>query len=86
MDSNGDENEELNPKLDKKSILRLVIKGAVFNKDSDMFGKQDPYIKFKYNEKDLQTEVKDGAGKKAKWDETFMLPNILANVKNNHTI
>ena len=57
--------------LDKKSMLRIVIKSAVFLKDADLIGKQDPYIKFKYEDKSLQTEVKDGAGLNATWDEVF---------------
>lgn len=35
-------------KLDKKAMLLVVIKEASFNKDADTFGKQDPYIQFKY--------------------------------------
>jgi len=75
-----------NPSLDKKSILKIIIKEASFLKDSDFFGKQDPYIKFKYNNVDLQTTVKDDAGKQAKWDETFMLPNVYTKAKNNETL
>ena len=41
------------PLLDKKSMLRIVIKSAVFLKDADLIGKQDPYIKFKYEDKTL---------------------------------
>ena len=61
-------------KLDKKSMLLVVIKEASFKKDADTFGKQDPYIKFKYQGVTCQTDVKDDAGKFAKWDETFQLP------------
>jgi len=68
--------------LDKKSVLRLIIKEASFLKDSDFFGKQDPYIKFVYNGTELQTDVKDDAGKQAKWDETFGLSGISTQVKN----
>ena len=57
--------------LDKKTVMRVIIKEAHFLKDVDTFGKQDPYIKFKYNDKYLQTDVKDDAGKEAKFDETF---------------
>jgi len=62
--------------LDKKSMLRIVIKSAHFLKDMDLIGKQDPYITFKYEDKTLQTDVKDGAGLNATFDETFQLPNI----------
>ena len=43
----------ISDKLDKKSVLRLIIKEASFLKDSDFFGKQDPYIKFVYNGTEL---------------------------------
>ena len=43
-----------------------------------MVGKQDPFIKFKYDNKYGQTEVKDGAGTKAVWNEKFSLGNIEA--------
>jgi Ca2+-dependent lipid-binding protein len=62
--------------LDKRSMLRVVIKSATFLRDADMVGKQDPYITFKYKDKELRTSVKDGAGKQATWDETFQLPSI----------
>jgi Ca2+-dependent lipid-binding protein len=51
--------------------MRIVIKSASFLKDSDLIGKQDPYIKFKYEDKDLQTDVKDDAGLNAEWNEVF---------------
>jgi Ca2+-dependent lipid-binding protein len=54
-------------------MLNLVIVEAKFLKDADLIGKQDPYIKFKYNGKDVQTDVKDGAGKEAVWNEKFCL-------------
>jgi Ca2+-dependent lipid-binding protein len=62
--------------LDKKSMLRIVVKSAVFLRDADLIGKQDPYITFKYEDKTLKTDVKDGAGLNATWNETFQLPNI----------
>ena len=73
-------------KLDKKSRLRIVIKEATFKKDADTFGKQDPFISFKYQGVDLKTDVKDDAGKRASWDETFLLPNILTEYRNGNEI
>ena len=52
-------------------MMKIIIKEASFLKDADTFGKQDPYIKFKYENKEYQTDVKDDAGKQARWDETF---------------
>lgn len=57
--------------LDKRTMMRVIIKSATFLKDSDMIGKQDPYIKFNYESKDLKTDVKDDAGLAAEWNETF---------------
>lgn len=68
-------------KLDKKSLLKIIIKEAQFMKDADTFGKQDPYIQFMYQDKQLKTDVKDDAGKHAKWDETFLLPSISSQVR-----
>ena len=73
-------------KLDKKSRLRVIIKEAQFKKDADMIGKQDPYILFEYQGQELTTDVKDDAGKQAKWDETFELPNIYTQVRDHNTI
>ena len=61
--------------------LELIIKEAHFLKDADLIGKQDPYIKFKYANKYIQTDVKDGAGKDAVWqNEKFSLNNIEAQI------
>lgn len=58
--------------LDKKSLLRVIIHEANFLKDdADFIGKQDPFIRFAYDGKSYETDVKDNAGKHAKFDETF---------------
>lgn len=61
--------------------MLITIKEASFNKDNDTFGKQDPFIQFKFGGMELRTDVKDGAGKLAQWDETFQLSNIIDQVK-----
>jgi len=38
---------------------------ANFVKDMDAFGKQDPYIQFRYDDRDLKTRVHEDAGLKA---------------------
>ena len=35
-------------KLNSKSLLRVIIKEAKFEKDADTFGKQDPFIQFAF--------------------------------------
>jgi len=56
--------------------IELTIKSAKFYEDADAWGKQDPFIQFKYMGKLNKTSVKDDAGKKAKWNEKFILENI----------
>lgn len=63
-----------------------MIQSATFLKDADTFGKQDPYMQFKYEGKEYKTEVKDDAGKSAKWDDTFMMENILSLAKSNEQL
>jgi len=72
-----------NPLLNPSCCLNLIIKSASFLKDTEILGKQDPYIQFLYNGKSIQTEVKDGAGKQAEWDEKFSLSNIQEQVLSN---
>jgi hypothetical protein len=62
--------------LNKKSRLVLKIVDATFLEDADLFGKQDPFIKWKYGRSFFQTTVKHDAGKYAKWDEVFYLIGI----------
>ena len=66
--------------------MHVVIKEATFLKDADTFGKQDPFIQFKYRDFDLQTDVKDDAGKQAKWDELFQLTQIFEEYKKDSAI
>jgi len=65
-----------NPLLNANCRLNLIIKSATFLKDADTFGKQDPYIKFLYNGKKVETDVKDDAGKAAEWNEKFCLSGV----------
>lgn len=66
--------------LNKKCKLHVKIIDATFLKDGDTFGKQDPYIKWKYGRGEFQTTVKDDAGLYARWDESFCLNGIIRNV------
>jgi len=62
--------------LNSNCRIELIIVEAKFVKDADLIGKQDPFIQFKYDNKFGTTEVKDGAGKHAVWNEKFCLCNI----------
>ena len=65
-----------NPLLNANCRLNLIIKSATFLKDADLLGKQDPYIKFLYNGRKVETDVKDDAGKAAEWNEKFCLSHV----------
>ena len=43
----------------------MIIHRAHFVKDTDLFGKQDPFIRFVYDGMTMDTDVKDDAGKDA---------------------
>ena len=57
--------------------LSLTVIEADLTRDTETFGKMDPFIKFKYNELEFSTTEKSNAGKKPIWNETFQI-----NVKN----
>ena len=65
-----------NPLLDSFSRLYVTIVSATFLKDTDLFGKQDPFIRFQFGDKKLETDVMDNAGLNAKFDQKFCLRNI----------
>ena len=62
-----------NPKLNPFCMLEILIVRASFLRDADLIGKQDPYITFMYNGKNVRTDTKDDAGKNAEWNEKFCL-------------
>ena len=46
----------------------MTIESASFLKDTDLLGKQDPFVRFLYGDKQCETDVKDNAGLYAKFD------------------
>lgn len=46
-----------------------MIKGAILKKDTETFGKMDPYVKFSCEGKDYETTVMEGAGKTPVWNQ-----------------
>lgn len=46
-----------NPKMNRNCLLQLQIVDLSTFKDADTFGKQDPFIQFKYNNEIHQTQV-----------------------------
>jgi len=59
---------------------------AKFHKDADAWGKQDPFVQFRYNGKVLKTSVKAGAGKEATWNEEFTLDNIAREIASGNKL
>lgn len=58
-------------------MIKIVIDDAKFLKDGDTFGKQDPFVEFKFGDKTLRTDVVDDGGLYAKFDAVFLLPDII---------
>ena len=58
--------------------LQVKLQEAHFLKDSDLVGKQDPFIQFEYDNITFKTEVKDDAGKDALFNDIFLLEHIEA--------
>jgi hypothetical protein len=54
---------------------------AKFHEDNDSWGKQDPFVQFRYNGRLLKTSTKSDAGKKATWNEDFTLDNIHSEIR-----
>jgi len=48
--------------------LKLTIREANLKRDTDTFGKMDPYVTFDYAGKEWRTKVKEGAGKTPVWN------------------
>jgi len=46
---------------------------ANLTRDTETFGKMDPFTTLKYDGKDWKTTVKDSAGKTPVWNETFRI-------------
>lgn len=62
--------------MNSNCCLQLIINEAHFLKDSDLIGKQDPFIQFTYDSQNFRTEVKEDAGLDAKFGDVFMLENV----------
>merc|ERR1711934_710402 len=53
------------------ATLRIEIVEAKLTRDTDTFGKMDPYCILKAGKQTHKTKVLDGAGKEPKWNEGF---------------
>ena len=53
--------------------LALTVVEARLTRDTEAFGKMDPYVKISTRQEMYKTTVKQGAGKTPAWNETFNL-------------
>jgi len=53
--------------------LKVTICEAKLTRDTEMFSKMDPYVVMKYKDQELKTKVKDEAGKRPVWNESFSI-------------
>lgn len=51
--------------------MNLTAVGAKLTKDTEMFGKMDPYLIIDIKGKKQQTKVHDNGGKLPVWNQTF---------------
>ena len=62
------------------ATLRLTIERATFKQDADVWGKQDPFIRFTYQGQTHRTSTAQDAGKAAVWNREFTLQNVAREV------
>ena len=53
--------------------LSLTVVEAELTRDTETFGKMDPFVKFSYGDLEFRTSEKSNAGKKPIWNETFQI-------------
>ena len=51
--------------------IRIKIWSAQLTRDTEIFGKMDPYCVIEYKDKKYQTNVKNEAGTKPVWNQSF---------------
>ena len=51
--------------------MRIHLVEAKFERDTEMFGKMDPYVKMAYREQEWKSKVVDGGGKHPVWKDQF---------------
>jgi len=60
-------------KLGSTGIARLTIVEAVLHKDTEFFGKMDPYFKIFFRNFEMTSKINYQGGKSPKWNETFQI-------------
>ena len=54
----------------------MTIKSAHFHVDKEIFGKQDPYIEFTYDDVLMRTETIENGGKNPIFDKEYRLDDV----------
>ena len=67
--------------MNSNCCLQVKMEEANFLKDTDLIGKQDPYIQFKYEDSLFTTAIQDDAGLHAVFNDIFKLENIEFQIK-----
>ena len=57
----------------RKGKLTLIIQRAELTRDTEMFGKMDPYVRITFDSKFRKTSVKQEGGKIPIWNEKFVI-------------
>lgn len=52
------------------NLILRVIEGRLF-RDTEVFGKMDPYVILSLNDKKFKTRVHNNGGKNPKWEDEF---------------
>lgn len=52
----------------------MIVKEAKLTRDTEFFGKMDPFCKIEVNGKAYKTKVHNGGGKTPKWGDEFEVP------------
>ena len=77
---------EPNPNLNRNCYLKLKVVDLMTFKDADTFGKQDPLVKFKYDDEYISTKVANNAGKQATFNEDFKLKNVFQEIRQEEVL
>ena len=72
LDEEEEEEEEL-PILTEGGNLHLLLQSAVLERNTEAFGKMDPYCKIKYLGQEYKSKVHNDGGKTPVWDEIIEL-------------
>jgi len=62
-----------------------IVRGLLY-KNTEMFGKMDPFIQLEYNKMKMKTQTADEGGETPVWDHTFNLDIITMSEEDHVTL